>query len=85
MTNRDTIPITIHIPPGLARYLNRKHADELYEWSKNGNGPRPTASSLIIRYCQEGWLRDELAQAADQIDTDPDALNRIQQKIRNQP
>ena len=85
MPNRDTIPVTIHFPANLLRWLHKHVTDDLYRWSETGDGPRPTTSSLVTRYCQEGWLRDELAQAAEQIDTDPDALNRIQQKIRNQP
>ncbi len=39
-------------------------------------------SALIERYCLEGRARDELAEAAQQIDPAPDGLDKIRRQIR---
>jgi hypothetical protein len=44
-----------------------------------------TLSELVNRYCQEGRIRDELADAAATVEPDPGALAKIQQRIREQP
>jgi hypothetical protein len=36
---------------------------------------------LIERYCTEGRIRDELAEAAQQIDPAPDGLDQIRRQI----
>lgn len=38
-------------------------------------------SALIERYCAEGRIRDELADAAQQIDPAPDGLERVREQI----
>ena len=38
-------------------------------------------SALIERYCLEGRTRDELAEAAQQIDPAPDGLEQIRRQI----
>jgi hypothetical protein len=38
---------------------------------------------LIERYCEEGRIRDELAEHAQQIDPHPDGLDQIRRGIRD--
>lgn len=40
-------------------------------------------SVLIERYCTEGRIRDELADAAQQIEPTPDALEQIRRKLHD--
>ena len=66
-----TVAVTIYLPRPLYEWLILRKA--------RGHGP---LTAQVSRYCQEGRVRDELADAAETIDTDPDALERIQERTR---
>jgi len=58
---------------------------DLYEWiilrKARGRGP---LTRQVTRYCEEGRIRDELAEAADAIEPDPRALQQIRARIRQE-
>lgn len=68
-----TIAITIYLPQGLHEWLGVRKA--------RGHGP---ITRQITRYCEEGRLRDELADAAADVQPGPGALGKIQARTRNQ-
>lgn len=70
---RPTVAITIYLPRGVYERLGIRKA--------RGHGP---LTRQITRYCEEGLLRDELADAAADVQPDPGALGKIQARTRNQ-
>jgi hypothetical protein len=73
MTGRDEIAVTIYLPPALYEWLVLRKA--------RGHG---ALTRQVTRYCEEGRIRAELAEAADQIEPAPGGLERIQERIRQE-
>lgn len=79
------VPATCYFPPALYKWMRNKVSEDLIAWHDSGReGDRPTFTSLVITYCQQGWLRDQLDQAAELIGTDPGALDTIRQRIEEE-
>jgi hypothetical protein len=73
MPRREPIAVTIYLPA------------DLYEWlvlrKARGHG---ALTRQVTGYCEEGRIRAELADAADQIEPAPGGLERIQERIRQE-
>jgi hypothetical protein len=70
---RPAISVPVYFPPTLYEWLVLRKA--------RGHG---SLTQQIVRYCEEGRIRDELADAAAEMRTDPDALGKIQARIRRE-
>lgn len=76
------VPATCYFPPALYKWMRNKVSEDLITWHDSGRqGERPSFTAQVITYCQQGWLRDQLDQAAALIETSPDALDTIRQHI----
>lgn len=73
VARREDVAVTIYLPQALYEWLVLRKA--------RGHG---AVTRQVTRYCEEGRIRAELAEAADAIEPDPRALQQIRARIQQE-